>query len=847
MNCQYQETKGSAMNRAVRFCGLAVLFAASLYVFTHRDRDQAETRLGEPVAIIESSPTPHPARFHVKDGRYFQMAPSRNELRASNPKTRTTVTIRKGTVSLRPNAKQANSHDWSWSATFKGIDGTPQPAGVNARVQSAGKSLRIHNHDASIQQTLILEKGPAGQINTQINIDTDLAVSMHPRELRYAKANGSVKVSYRDFTATDANGQNLPVSLALNENDIRLTADASAAIYPIRIRANAFALPEASYEDEVMELTNVERWDNGQLAPYKRDEKLDLAAERHSHDMCVGDFVDHTSLNDPSKAGELYWYSGEAWNSRIRDYGYTGPKSENIAAGYASPSSVIAGWMDSSGHRSAILSTGTRELGVGYYAGSGFYGRYWTQDFGTISSIYPVVINREAFDVDGLSVSLYIYGDGWAQDMRFSNDNVTWSAWEPYNAAKAWSLSGGIGVKTVYCQLRKDGEIRTESDTIVVTSSPEVDPTISDIPNQSTDEDVPFGPYSFTVSDDNLAACTLNATSSNTTLVPNANIVLEGTGAGRSITITPTANQHGTTTITLTITDGGGASASDTFDLTVNSVNDPPIPVALANGDNPLLLPASGSTVTLSASGTSDPDNGPDPLSYSWAYDAGPEASPGPTLTDESGDWMEAGFVPAQNGTYSYELLVSDGEDNAVKLVDVIVGNIPEIQIEGNGQIIANGDTTPSSDDDTDFGGTPEVSGTIAKTFTIKNLGPGTLDLTGSPLVDLGGGNPADFSVTTEPPTIVPGESSVTFTITFDPRREGTRKADVTIESDDANEGSYTFRIQGEGLEAPVLGDGGGGSDDDGCGVSGLRGLAGLFWNLPTLLTLLWIRSRRRN
>ena len=69
---------------------------------------------------------------------------------------------------------------------------------------------------------------------------------------------------------------------------------------------------------------------------------------------------------------------------------------------------------------------------------------------------------------------------------------------------------------------------------------------------------------------------TVAASSSNTALVPAANIVVGGTGANRTVTITPAPNQSGTATITLTVTDGNGATASDSFVLTVTAVNDAP-------------------------------------------------------------------------------------------------------------------------------------------------------------------------------------------------------------------------------------------------------------------------------
>jgi formylglycine-generating enzyme required for sulfatase activity len=62
----------------------------------------------------------------------------------------------------------------------------------------------------------------------------------------------------------------------------------------------------------------------------------------------------------------------------------------------------------------------------------------------------------------------------------------------------------------------------------------------------------------------------ISGSSSNTTLVPNANIVFGGSGANRTVTVTPASSQTGTATITVTVSDGS-LSASDTFLLTVNS------------------------------------------------------------------------------------------------------------------------------------------------------------------------------------------------------------------------------------------------------------------------------------
>lgn len=116
------------------------------------------------------------------------------------------------------------------------------------------------------------------------------------------------------------------------------------------------------------------------------------------------------------------------------------------------------------------------------------------------------------------------------------------------------------------------------SNITIVDDDENTPPTISNVGDQSTDEDTPTGEIAFTVDDSRTAPGDLivTATSDNLTLVSNANIVLGGTGANRWIRINPSAEQSGSATITLTVTDAGGLTAIDTFVLTVQSVNDTP-------------------------------------------------------------------------------------------------------------------------------------------------------------------------------------------------------------------------------------------------------------------------------
>ena len=241
------------------------------------------------------------------------------------------------------------------------------------------------------------------------------------------------------------------------------------------------ATGDGEWEQVVVELVNQERWDNGQLPPLKRVELLDSAAGLHSFNMADRDFMAHC---DPDTLTS-------PWD-RMNDAGYDfSAAAENIAAGYSSPASVMAGWMSSSGHRANILSTGLWEIGVGYTLQSGDagnvrrdlngdcvsdsfnngpYAHYWTQNFGRRSGVYPVVINREAASTESNDVDLYLYGGGGIDEMRIRNDGEGWTAWQAFTSNVAWQLSDGPGVKQVFVEVRAGSSVFAASDSIISTA-----------------------------------------------------------------------------------------------------------------------------------------------------------------------------------------------------------------------------------------------------------------------------------------------------------------------------------------------------------------------------------------
>ncbi|HEX8890651.1 MAG TPA: Calx-beta domain-containing protein, partial [Pyrinomonadaceae bacterium] len=163
----------------------------------------------------------------------------------------------------------------------------------------------------------------------------------------------------------------------------------------------------------------------------------------------------------------------------------------------------------------------------------------------------------------------------------------------------------------------------------------EAQPSIEDITDKTTNEDTALPTFNFNVADGGVSGFTVTATSSNTTLVPNGNINIGGAGQTRTLSITPAANEFGTTTISVTVSGTVGAtpvSMTDTFVLTVSSVN-----------DAPTFTPGSNQTVNEDAGAQS----------VTWATNV----SPGPA--NESGQTVAFNVTNNNNALFSVQPSIS--------------------------------------------------------------------------------------------------------------------------------------------------------------------------------------------
>jgi len=263
---------------------------------------------------------------------------------------------------------------------------------------------------------------------------------------------------------------------------------------------------------------------------------------------------------------------------------------------------------------------------------------------------------------------------------------MSWSA----TANNSWlTIVGGTagsnsGTVTISCEANVGAE-RTGTITVTAagaTNSPQTveirqalgfndPPTISDIPDQSVNVNSVTSSISFTIGDTESEAglLTVSASSSDSTLVPESNIILAGTGTDRTIKIVPADNQTGKAVITVTVSDGK-ETAGDTFEITVGEVNDGRILSV-----TPVLrdVPATSGTTTFDVANTgagtmnwsatandswltiADGDSGTDSGTITMNYDANPGAERTGTVTITATDaenspqtveMNQAAFIP---------------------------------------------------------------------------------------------------------------------------------------------------------------------------------------------------------
>lgn len=120
--------------------------------------------------------------------------------------------------------------------------------------------------------------------------------------------------------------------------------------------------PPSQIIGDVLNEVNQFRAQNG-LPALRLDNRLNVAAQRHSNDMALHKAMSH-SCRDGTTLGQRITQAGYPWRNI----------AENVATGQTSARKVVQAWINSSGHRANMLKNNVKDVGIGYN------NRYWTLD-----------------------------------------------------------------------------------------------------------------------------------------------------------------------------------------------------------------------------------------------------------------------------------------------------------------------------------------------------------------------------------------------------------------------------------------------------------------------------------
>ncbi|MBL7974425.1 MAG: VCBS repeat-containing protein, partial [Candidatus Kapabacteria bacterium] len=266
----------------------------------------------------------------------------------------------------------------------------------------------------------------------------------------------------------------------------------------------------------------------------------------------------------------------------------------------------------------------------------------------------------------------------------------------------------------------------------------------------------------------------------------------------------------GTTSVALLIGDGNGGFAAPTTttvstgghsaitvgdfnadgnqDFAVGFVSLPVIDIRLGTGSGTFTSGVSLSAPITNAlnNGDLDGDGKIDLIKDNGWYKGNGDGTFGSLQNLLGGLYSPSNIALGDVNTDSKLDIVSTNIDHA----EARLSGINEINVQGGSPLanIVSGSTTVSTTNGTDLGGI--VGTSVATTYTIQNTGNSVLNVSSIT------SNNSEFVISSVPASVAAG-GSATFTVTFTPTVDGDRAATISINNNDCDEATYTFKVQG--------------------------------------------------
>ncbi|WP_158595921.1 CARDB domain-containing protein [Oleomonas cavernae] len=163
------------------------------------------------------------------------------------------------------------------------------------------------------------------------------------------------------------------------------------------------------------------------------------------------------------------------------------------------------------------------------------------------------------------------------------------------------------------------------------------------------------------------------------------------------------------------------------------------------------------------------------------------------TFTIDTTGWAAGSYYIGAVADYNKAISESNESNNpssGVRLTVTAAPTTPEVTVLGNAVSIADGDTTPVATDHTNFGSVEVGSAGVTRTFTVRNDGGGTLNLSNLTL-------PTGFTLVNGLVTSLAPGATDTFRVRMDAATAGTKTGQITFASNDPNESAFNFVVTG--------------------------------------------------
>lgn len=206
-------------------------------------------------------------------------------------------------------------------------------------------------------------------------------------------------------------------------------------------------------------------------------------------------------------------------------------------------------------------------------------------------------------------------------------------------------------------------------------------------------------------------------------------------------------------------------------------------------------------TFTIQNTGTSALTIGAISFSGANASDFTVTTFPSASVASASSSTFVVTFNPSASGvrTATISIVNNDSDENPYDFTIQGIGTVPEINVKGNYTTINDDDTSPSANDQTDFGSVSLGSSAVVVTYTIENTGTTSLTLGA---ISFSGVNATNFNVVTLPSATVVAGGTTTFQIGFNPTTIGIKTATIAVINNDSDENPYDFAIVGSVVQS---------------------------------------------